>query len=553
MNPSRTSFAPVCRPAIPSATPTPLDVRFVTRFLLTLVFIALYAGAFPPSGFPLLAWVAPVPYLVALRGASIKVALFLGWLSAFVVAIWITDFLPRAITTYYEQAPVFGAILFTLVVSVMCCPFHMLFSAWYARLRIEGPARVLLVGAAWVAAEYGRGVVGGNPWGLFAYSQADWPTLIQVSDLGGPYAVSFSLLVVGAALAEAMTGGGRAAPEHRANDRPDAMLASLAGRRPHASSPRHRRSTLLTAAVLLISLLAYGRLRLAEASRADGPTTEVAVIQPNLDLGFQWRPDLMGANLTEQLRLTVQAHDASRARLAVWPESSLTFFLEREPTYRAVMAYTLQPRNLQLVVGGVRGDDRTVFNSAFVLEPDGRIGGSYDKEVLVPFAEYFPLRSIGFLNRQFGRVKQFTPGSHTDPLPTILGPAAVVICNEALLPEVVSDRVRRGATVIVNLANDGWLGAEAFSHRVLDVTVFRAVETRRYVLRASTSGTSAVIDPWGRVLAEAAPFAQTFVTAPVRPSTVATPYVRVGDLFAWLCVAAVLAELTSRRRRARAA
>src|SRR5690606_14962585 len=113
--------------------------------------------------------------------ASVAAALFCGWLSAFAVAVWITDFLPRAITTYYEQHPVFGAVLFTLVVTVMCCPFHMLFSAWYARLRRTGPVRVLLVGAAWVAAEYGRGVVGGNPWGLFAYSQADQTTLIQVA------------------------------------------------------------------------------------------------------------------------------------------------------------------------------------------------------------------------------------------------------------------------------------------------------------------------------------------------------------------------------------
>jgi len=496
-------------------------VRFVTRVLLTLVFIALYAGAFPPGGFPSLAWIAPVPYLIALRGASVKAALFCGWLSAFAVAIWITDFLPRAITTYYEQAPVFGAVLFTLVVTVMCCPFHMLFSAWYARLRRTGPARVLLVGAAWVAAEYGRGVVGGNPWGLFAYSQADWPTLIQVADLGGPYAVSFVLLVVGAALAE-LADGWRAA-----------------------------RASFVVAGTLVAFVLGYGGLRLGEAESADGPTTEVAVIQPNLDLGFQWRPDLLGANLTEQMRLTIEAYDASTARFAVWPESALTFFLEREPTYRAVMAYSLAPRQLQLVVGGVRGDDRTVFNSAFVLEPDGRIGGSYDKEVLVPFAEYFPFRSIDWLNRQFGRVKQFTPGTRTDPLPTVVGPAAVVICNEALLPEVVRDRVRRGGAIVVNLANDGWLGAAAFSHRVLDVTMFRAVENRRYVLRASTSGTSAVIDPWGRVLAEAPFAAQTFVTAAVRPRTAVSPYGRVGDLFAWLCVAAVAVELTVRRVQGR--
>lgn len=490
-------------------------MRFTTRVLLTLVFIALYAGAFPPGGFPFLAWIAPVPYLIALRGARVRTALFLGWLSAFAVAVWITDFLPRAITTYYEQSPVFGAILFALVVTVMCCPFHMLFSAWYARLPEGRPTRrIVLVGAAWVAAEYGRGVVGGNPWGLFAYSQADAPALIQVADLTGPYGVSFVLLVTGAALVQ-VTGGWRAA-----------------------------RASVIVAGTLLAAVLGYGALRLDDASPAGGPT--VAVIQPNLDLGFQWRPELLGANLNLQLDLTAKAYAASQAQLVVWPESALTFFIEREPAYRALMGYVLRPRNLQLVVGGVRPEGGAFYNAAFVVEPDGQVSSSYDKEWLVPFAEYFPFRTIGWLNRRFGRVKQFTPGTRTDPLPTVAGPAAVVICNEALLPEVVRDRVRRGAAIIVNLANDGWLGAEAFSHRVLDVTLFRAVETRRYVLRASTSGTSSVIDPWGRVVVEAPPFVQTFVSAAVEPSTTLTPYTHVGDLFARLCCMCALVELVSR-------
>jgi apolipoprotein N-acyltransferase len=501
-------------------------VRLGTRVLLTAVFIALYAGAFPPGGVPYLAWVAPVPYLVALRGARVRDALLLGWLSAFAVAVWITDFLPRAITTYYQQNPLFGAVLFTLVVTAMCCPFHMLFSAWYARLDLRrGAGRVLLVGAAWAAAEYGRGVVGGNPWGLFAYSQAHLPRVIQVADLTGPYGVSFVLIVVGAALADLV---GR-----------DAGRPAVAG--------------LVAAGGVAALSLAYGAARLAGASpaAAGGAATEVAVVQPNLDLGFQWRDDLLGANLGLELRLTREAWEASRPRLVVWPESALTFFVEREAAYRAAMAAVLAPRDLQLVAGGVRAEGRRFFNAAFVVEPDGRVAASADKEVLVPFAEYFPLASVQWLNRRFGRVQQFSAGAPAAPLPTVAGPAAVVICNEALLPEVVRARVRRGGELIVNLANDGWLGSDAFSRRVLDVTLFRAVEMRRYLVRASTSGTSSVIDPWGRVVVEAPPFVETFVSAAVRRSAAASVYNRVGDLFALVCVAAVLAELTTRSARRR--
>lgn len=493
------------------------------RLLLTVVTVALYAGSFPPRGWPPLAWIALVPYLIALRGASVREALWLGWLSAFAAAFWITDFLPRAITTYYQQGPVFGAVLFTLIVSAMCCPWHMLFSAWYARLDVpRGARRALLVGAAWAAAEWGRNSVGGNPWGLFAYAQAHATTFIQIADLTGPYGVSFVLLAATAGLADALAPG----------------------------AARTVRGLLASAGLALVTFV-YGAARLGAAPPVDPAAPTVAVVQPNIDLGYQWREDLEGRNLQEQMQLTIAAWEARHPRLVVWPESAFTFLIEREPTYQAALGSALGPRQLQLLAGGVRADGDRFYNAAFLVEPDGRVSSGYEKEYLVPFAETFPLRSIGWLNRRFGRVQQFVPGTRTDPLPTVLGPAAVVICNEALFPEVVRDRVRRGGAFVVNLANDGWLGAEAFSRRVLDVTLFRAVETRRYVVRASTSGTSAVVDPFGRVVVEAPVAARTFVAATVESSTGMSVYARVGDLFALGCTLAVGVELVTRRRRTR--
>src|SRR5262249_61323858 len=93
------------------------------------------------------------------------------------------------------------------------------------------------------------------------------------------------------------------------------------------------------------------------------------------------------------------------------------------------------------------------------------------------------------------------PGGAPPPLPTAAGPTGVVICNEAMFPRMVSARVRAGARLLVNLTNDSWLGDVQYSAQALDMTRVRAIEQRRWLGRASTSGPSALIDPSGRAAA----------------------------------------------------
>ena len=111
------------------------------------------------------------------------------------------------------------------------------------------------------------------------------------------------------------------------------------------------------------------------------------------------------------------------------------------------------------------------------------------------------ISSLDFLRRNFGRVREFTPGGPAALLPTVAGQAGVLICNEAMFPEVAAERVRGGAQYLVNLSNDNWLNDRKFSEITFNMIAFRAIEQRRYLVRASTSGPSAVVDPYGRVLA----------------------------------------------------
>ncbi len=493
---------------------------FSARFALMLVSAGLYGLSFPPYGSAAVAWFALVPLLLALPGLGVSAALFLSWLSGLVMAYAITDFLPDAVANYYAQGPVFGMVLFVASVSVMCCLSHMLFAVWYRwPRRSTGPWSPFVVGAAWVVAEFIRGDLEGNPWGTMGYTQARVLPLVQLAEWTGVYGVSFLIVVSNAALAE---------------------VVSAVARR---SRPTRELRTVAAVAVLGMAIFGWGWVRLGQVEAERGGDVPIAVVQGNLDLGARWHSDLYGRNLKEYLLQTRAAAEDDPPAIVFWPENAMTFFVEDEPLYQASIAQVLYEPGMQLVAGGpskVSGGPR-VRNSAFLLDPSGRVAARYDKRVLLPFAEYYPAWLGIFLNRDFDGVREFTPGTARLPLPTVAGEATVVTCNEALFPRTVSERVAEGSGFLVSLANDGWLGVHKYSDRVLDMVALRSIEHRRYMVRASSSGGSAIIAPSGRILAKAAPFEAEVLRSEIRSRDQATPYGRAGDLFVALCALLLLA------------
>jgi apolipoprotein N-acyltransferase len=535
------------------------------RLLATLSSAALYGLSFPPARLRLLAWVALVPLLLALRGGGLAAALLLAWLWTIAAAYAVGDWFPRAVATYYDQPFPIGVAFFAGVTSLMAAPYYVAFAACYRALaRAPGAALPLLAAAAWVGAELGRTkILTGNPWALAGYSQAGVAPVVQVADLAGIYGVSFAVVAVNAALAEVARAAGTAVSARWRPSAAGAVQAAHVLRRPLAGSAlaapiRHvLRRALAGAALVALALglvLAYGRHRLAgsDPPAAASLAVRVAVVQANLDLGSQWQEGFYGRNLDAYLRLTRDRLRASAPALVLWPENALTFFLDDEPAYRAAIAHLFAPAGAQLLVGGPRhaGAEAPVFyNSAFLLSPEGAILGRYDKRHLLPFAEYFPLRRLDLLRRRFARVRELTPGEPAPPLPTVAGPAGVLICNEAMFPEIAAARAREGAAFLVNLSNDTWIPEAKFSEQQLDIASVRAVEQRRYLVRASTSGPSAIVDPAGRVTGRTASLAAGTLAGTVRPASGLTPYARLGDAFAIGCALAALAAALARVRR----
>lgn len=505
----------------------------LTATLGSAVFFGL---AFPPTHLRWLAFVALVPLFCVLQRAPLRRRLLLTWIWSIVMAYVTGDWFPTRVSGYYEQPLAVGVALFAATTSLMAAPYYMAFAALYpAMRRFHGWLLPFLIAAAWVTAELGRGRLFtgtaffiGNPWALLGYSQAGWLPFLQIADVTGVYGVSFALIAVNAALAE--------------------LRVTLVGQ---GRGALRRFAPIGLALLPSVGFLLYGvwLLRSAPEAGEGTPGVPVAILQGNLELGYRWRSEYYGRNLQVYLRMTHRALMEERPRIVFWPESAMSFFLEEEALYRNAIARLLRDGDVELIAGGptrIEGPRRRYYNSVFLLSPKGEITARYDKQYLVPYAEYFPFRGEEMVRRDFGEVRKVTHGGPAELLPTRAGLAGVVTCNEAMLPEVVRERVLQGATLLVNPSNDTWLADEKFSAQQFDIVSLRAIEQRRFLVRASTAGPSAIVDPWGRVQVRSRLFERDTIFGEVRPREGRSAYARFGDLFAFLCAALTAAAVAWR-------
>ncbi len=486
----------------------------------------LFGLAFPPHSFHYLVWICLVPLFVALRQARWRTLLLAAWLWPTLAAYVIGDWLPPAIATYFEQPSWVGFAFFFFVTTTMAFPYYG-FAFWAygaAEKRFRG-ALPWIAACAWVACELGRGRLFtgtpffiGNPWGLIGYTLVDVVPLLQIASLGGIYAVSFCIVAANATIAECLR-------------RKRSLLALALGAVPVAAS------------------FGFGYYELAHADPSTDSATSLIVVQANLGAESGWRRENYGENLEAYLKQTHLALENANASLVIWPESAMTFFPADEPQYLQAIASVLKTRETELLAGApyeLRGD---FFNSMYLLSSAAEIKARYDKEYLVPFAEYIPFAEFDLIRRRFDRVRVFSSGDPSDPLPTMIGRAGIVTCNESMLPEVVADRVTRGAEFLINPSNDTWIPHKKFAEQQFDIATIRAVEQRRYLVRASTTGPSAIVDPWGRVLKRTQTFTQEVLRGEVRALNTTTFYNRYGDAFAIGCFLCTLAALLMPVRR----
>jgi apolipoprotein N-acyltransferase len=496
----------------------------------------LFAASCPPNGWSLAAWAVPGLLLVGARGVTLPVAFACGVTYAVAIGSLITSWAPAAAIDYFALSPLVARAFILGVHAVNPgIPCGLLVVAYVAASRVLRIEQRALAGAAlWVASEWLRTWSLG--WELLAHSQYRTLDLIQVADLGGAYALSFVMACSSIAVAELARAGWR-----------------------QGLAPRRAAAVLALPVALLLATLAYGAVALARygsppaAPAAGDGQRIVGVVQGNVPNSFRWRRAFFGRVLGTYAELSAGIAGA-RPDLIVWPENAVSFYVNQESLLRAQIAALAAPAREGLLIGAPRrGDGPWAYNSAYLFHQDGALAGIYDKRVLLPFGEYDPLAPAP--DPSAADEIRYAAGDSAEPLRAGGLELGVMICFEVLYPGLARELVRHGAQLLVNLSNDAWMdsgdGAAPAQH--LSMAIFRAVETRRYLVRAASSGASAFVAPTGAI-ASALPnaFAGTLVGR-VELRQGESVYVRWGD--AWIAAALLVLgiDLARERRRRRAA
>jgi apolipoprotein N-acyltransferase len=492
--------------------------------------VALIAGALAALAMPPLFWL-PLAVLGIVAYVWLwdtapgpKSALMRGWAWGFghfaVGSYWIVEafYVPPA-----DYGPLGVPIVTGLAVVLGFFPGLAAAAARWLALRrpyLGGRyRRLVLLAVCWTAAEWLRGhVFTGYPWNPLGHVWALATALLQGASLFGVYGLgTFTFLVLAAPAA-----GWRAATGALAFT----LLAGFGGQAVLNSTP-------------------------AEGSSDQSGATLVRIVQPNVPQKEKWQ----ASDVNEHVRrlIDMSRRDAS-ARLAavIWPETAVPFVVAGNSAALAVLADAAPPGGY-LLTGAARAAGRIedgVWNSLLAIDGNGMVRAHYDKVHLVPLGEYIPFhKQLAPVSGAIGRGSfEVGDGQVTIDLPG-LPPFSPTICYEAIFPGAVTAPGERPAWLL-NVTNDAWFGLSSGPYQHLTSARLRAIEEGLPMIRAANTGISAVIDPYGRLLASLDMERAGIIDHALPPARPATPYSRWGD---WILLAVTLALAASIAIRPRSA
>lgn len=482
-------------------------------------FVAAAAGlalpfAFAPWGWWPLALISPAVLFLSWRGASPGRAAGRGFLFGLLAFLTGTGWTFVSVHEF-GQAPVALAAFLTVGLAAIMGAYYALLGWFAGRCLPAGGALRWLVGlpAAWTAIEWVRGwLLSGFPWLSLGYSQTD-SVLAPLAPLGGVYGLGWACALAGGALAAVLVDG----------------LATRA----------------LAVAALFTVFAGAGYAGGRQWTEPAGEPLRAVMVQGAIGQDEKWLEVALEPTRQLYLELT-QPHWG--ADLVIWPEAAIPALLHEEMDFIEKLDAHARAAGTGLLVGILEFDPATghYHNVLVALGGEPQV---YRKRQLVPFGEYFPVP--GFV-RSWMRLmnlpySDFAPG---DPRPPTLSVAATRIAPTICYEDAFGAQQRvffPGAELLVNVSNDAWFGDTRAPHQHLQIARMRAMETGRWMLRATNNGVTAVIDPRGRVTQRSRQFVAEVVTGEVTPMRGLTPWLRYGDgPLAGLAVA--LALLATLRR-----
>ena len=474
---------------------------------------------FPRFDLAWLAPVAPVPLLFAAAREPRPRRRFLLGYAAGVVYWFGIDYWIQFVLSFHGGLGAAAGwavfLLFCLAKSVQMGIFALVagifLRRWWA---------IPAVSALWVALEISHEYTG-FAWLPLGNAGIDMSLPLRLAPYTGVYGLSFVFLMLAAGLA----------------------LALL--RRP--------RQQLLWLLVLPFLIFLPS---LPDASRG---AEQAVLVQPNISQNEQWTR--LSLERAEQelgalsMKTIATAGGAQHPSLLVWPEVPAPFYYYDDPHFREAvtnLARVTQTYFLLGIVGHTRRNEP--LNSAILISPAGELVSRYDKIKLVPFGEFVPWPFDKIARHISTEISDFVAGDKVVVSPAGAHRIGAFICYESVFPHLVRQFANGGAEVMFNLSNDGYFGKSAARLQHLKIVRMRAAENRRWILRATNDGYTAIIDSAGRLRGTMPPYVQGASRTGFNYVAAKTLYTAHGDWFALSCAAITLALLSigmTRGERAR--
>jgi len=382
-------------------------------------------------------------------------------------------------------------------------------------VRTWGARGIWLAPAFWVATEWLRAWLGAAfPWVLLGSSQTPVLPVAQLASVTGVYGLSALVALVGTA------------------------AAALAIRRDGGTW----RKVLMTV-LLLVAVATWGAWRLGRSElTTHGRPLRIGLLQGNVAQEAKTNPAFRDAITERYITLSRQAI-ASGAQLVLWPEASTPFYFDIESAMAEPVRRLAAQAHVPFVVGtdelerGQNGSPDRYYNTAVLVDANGKSRETYRKILLVPFGEYVPFKALlFFVGPLVENVSDFSAG--TDPVVFDADGVrfSVAICYEAIYARMARTFVDRGAELLTTITNDAWFSTSSAAYQHFDQAALRAVEQGRYLVRAANTGFSGAVDPYGRVITRTKLFEAASVTVDVRLLSGRTIYGLTGDVVAYLAL-----------------
>jgi apolipoprotein N-acyltransferase len=509
----------------------PAGVTFRLDYRVFFSFISgiLLFLSFPKFGSGIIAWVALVALIYALKDARLSEGFFLGLITGLICHIGILYWIIYVVV-HYGNLPYYAGICAMLLLAVYLSLYTALFASGVIFFRQKNIPLVFAAPLLWTGLEYAKShLFTGFPWENLAYSQYLYTPIIQIADITGIYGITFVIVMVNVIIYDVLT-----------------------------MKPGRKRITgeIIAGCIIILVVCVYGVLKIQYMEKAlkDADTIDVSIIQGNIDQNIKWNPQFQKEtiNVYKNLSLTKAASGSS---LIVWPETATPFFFQDNNDMHRSVVDVARDAGSWLLFGSPSylkdGDSFSFMNSAFLLAPGGEIRGRYDKVHLVPYGEYVPLRQLfPFISKLVVGVGDFASGAGFFPLSMDHHRLGILICYEGIFPEAGRSYKKAGADLLVNITNDAWFGMTSAPYQHLSMITLRAVENRLYIVRAANTGISAVIDPTGRITTRTKLFEEASLRETVKFTNDKTFYMLYGDMFVYICLLSLfICILISTRRK----